>query len=47
MVRSAPDDFYGMLADEQKAQFDAIGRQGHRVDLFERPRAARPVEREG
>jgi hypothetical protein len=42
IVRSALDDFYGMLTDEQKAQFDAIGRQGHRVDLFERPRAARP-----
>jgi hypothetical protein len=25
MVRSALDDFYGMLSDEQKAQFEAIG----------------------
>ena len=40
MVRSALDDFYGTLTDEQKAQFDAIGRQGHRVELFERPKAA-------
>jgi LTXXQ motif family protein len=42
-VRSALDNFYGTLTDEQKAQFEAIGRQrtGPRVDLFERPKAAR------
>jgi hypothetical protein len=26
-VRSALDDFYGTLSDEQKAQFEAIGPQ--------------------
>ena len=25
MVRTASDDFYGRLSDEQKAQFEAIG----------------------
>ena len=25
VVRSAPDDFYGTLSDEQKAHFEAIG----------------------
>ena len=41
MVRSALEDFYGTLTDEQKAQFEAIGRErtGQRVDLFDRPRA--------
>ena len=37
-VRPALDDFYATLSDEQKAQFDVIGRRGHRVELFERPR---------
>ena len=27
LVRSALDDFYGTLSDEQKAQFEAIGPQ--------------------
>jgi hypothetical protein len=29
LVRSALDDFYGSLSDEQKAQFEAIGPQAN------------------
>jgi len=43
MVRAPLNEFYGTLSDEQKAQFEAIGREraGQRVDLFDRSRAAR------
>jgi hypothetical protein len=37
-VRSALDAFYATLTDEQKAQFESIGRQ--RIGMLDRPRAA-------
>jgi LTXXQ motif family protein len=38
LVRSALEEFYGTLSDEQKAQFEAIGRQsiGPRAELMDR-----------
>ena len=36
-VRSALDDFYGALNDEQKARFEAIGPR--RTSLFDQPAA--------
>ena len=43
LVRSALEDFYGTLSDEQKAQFEAIGRQsiGPRAEIFDWPTIAR------
>jgi hypothetical protein len=37
-VRSALNEFYGALTDEQKAQFESIGRQ--RMGMADRPKAA-------
>jgi hypothetical protein len=37
-VRSALSEFYGTLTDEQKAQFESIGRQ--RMGMLDRPKAA-------
>jgi hypothetical protein len=37
-VRSALNEFYGTLTDEQKAQFESIGRQ--RLGMVDRPKAA-------
>jgi hypothetical protein len=37
-VRAALNDFYGALSDEQKAQFESIGRQ--RMGMLDRPKAA-------
>jgi len=37
-VRSALSEFYGALTDEQKAQFESIGRQ--RVGMSDRSKAA-------
>src|SRR3954469_20910730 len=37
-VRTALTDFYGALSDEQKAQFESIGRQ--RLGMADRPKAA-------
>jgi len=37
-VRSALTDFYGALTDEQKAQFESIGRQ--RLGMVDRLKAA-------
>ena len=37
-VRSALNEFYGTLTDEQKAQFESIGRQ--RMGMADRPKAA-------
>jgi hypothetical protein len=37
-VRSALNEFYGSLTDEQKAQFESIGRQ--RMGMSDRPKAA-------
>jgi hypothetical protein len=37
-VRSALNEFYGTLTDEQKAQFESIGRQ--RMGMLDRPKAA-------
>jgi hypothetical protein len=37
-VRSALNEFYGALTDEQKAQFESIGRQ--RMGMLDRPKAA-------
>jgi hypothetical protein len=37
-VRSALNEFYGTLTDEQKAQFESIGRQ--RIGMVDRPKAA-------
>lgn len=38
-VRTALDDFYGKLSDEQKAQFEAIGRR-HTALLTDQPTVA-------
>jgi hypothetical protein len=40
-VRSALDDFYGKLSDEQKAQFEAIGPR--RTALSDQPTTAQPI----
>ena len=37
-VRSALNEFYATLTDEQKAQFESIGRQ--RMGMSDRPKAA-------
>ena len=37
-VRSALNEFYGTLTDEQKAQFESIGRL--RMGMADRPKAA-------
>ena len=40
LVRTALDDFYAMLSDEQKAQFEAIGPRrasfADRADMMQR-----------
>jgi hypothetical protein len=39
-VRSALNEFYGTLTDEQKAQFESIGRQRMGMGMVDRPKAA-------